>query len=99
MRFVIVCGVALLALTGCKTGAERAAEADGFCQGIGARPGSDAYMQCRLVQQQRQDAQRARKLAAINEGLDDVQRSVSGNRGVNCTSRRGPFGSLETNCY
>ncbi|MCJ2085502.1 hypothetical protein MKK88_05770 [Methylobacterium sp. E-005] len=97
MRIVIV-AAALLALTGCKSTEQRAAEADDFCRSIGARPGSDAYVQCRLAQQQRQDAERARKRAAINEGLDDVQRSVSGNRPVNCTSTR-LGNTVNTNCY
>jgi hypothetical protein len=99
MRCVFVVGAALLALTGCKSTAERATEADNFCQGIGARPGSDAYMQCRIIQQQRQDADRARRLAAINEGLSDVQRSVSGNRGVSCTTSEGAYGTVKTTCY
>jgi hypothetical protein len=98
MRGVIVVGVALLALTGCKSTEQRVAEDDGFCRSIGASPGSNAYIQCRLVQQQRQDVDRARRRRIFNEGLDDMQRSASGNRNLNCTSRRGPFDTVETNC-
>ena len=32
-------------------------------------------------------------------GLSDFQRSVAGNRPVNCTSRRGAFDSVDTTCY
>lgn len=59
MRGVIVVGVALLALTGCKSTAERAAEDDGYCQSLGAPMGSQPYVQCRLAQQERRDRRRA----------------------------------------
>lgn len=98
MRIVVV-AAALLALTGCKSTADRNAEADGYCQSIGARPGSDAYMQCRLVQQQRQDARRAAGLRMMNEGLSDVQRSAGGRGAFNCTTSEGAYGTVKTNCY
>jgi hypothetical protein len=42
----------LLALTGCTTAEQRAARDDQICQSYGAVPGSDAYVACRMQQQQ-----------------------------------------------
>jgi hypothetical protein len=97
MRGLVIGGVALLALAGCKTTAQRAAEDDGFCQSIGARVRSDSYVQCRLAQQQRRDA----KQAAFEQEMSDYRRTLAiqnANRNLNCTSRRGPFDSVETSC-
>lgn len=35
-----------------------AAKDDAICQGYGAKPGSDVYIQCRVTQDQRRDAVR-----------------------------------------
>ena len=55
--------IAVLFLAGCASREERAARYtaldDKKCQGLGAKPGTDIYIQCRLVQQQRRDAQDA----------------------------------------
>jgi hypothetical protein len=39
---------AALALSGCISGARHAAQDDATCQGYGAKPGSDLYVQCRM---------------------------------------------------
>lgn len=53
MRNAIVLAMALT-LGGCFLGSseqERAASDDQTCQGYGARPGTDVYVQCRMAQQ------------------------------------------------
>jgi hypothetical protein len=42
----------------CASAKERAAADDATCQGYGAKPGSDAYVQCRMVQDARRDQRR-----------------------------------------
>lgn len=104
MRIVVV-AAALLAMAGCKSTAERAAEDDGYCQSLGAPVGSPPYVQCRLVQQQRRDqkqAELARDIQetgrSIGDGLARSQAINAANRPVNCTSTR--IGNqVNTNCY
>lgn len=43
--------VSTLALAGCQSAAEMAAEDDAICQGYGLEKGSPAYVQCRQFQQ------------------------------------------------
>jgi hypothetical protein len=40
--------VLALALSGCMTTEQRAAADDSYCRGIGARPGTPIYVECRL---------------------------------------------------
>lgn len=61
---VILALVLMLPLCGCLTQQDRMAEAkarndtldDQTCQGYGARPGTDIYIQCRMQRQQTRDA-------------------------------------------
>lgn len=100
MRFCVMV-VAALALGGCQSAAERQAaetrEADGFCSSIGALPGSDAYVRCRLQlraeEAAKQEARRDRIAATpdFKLGVAPVQNPVV------CNST--PFlGSVRTTC-
>lgn len=96
--------VAALALGGCKTAAERQAaenrEADGFCAGIGAAPGSDAYVRCRLqLREQTSREETARRNAYADAPPFRLQplQGLGGRQPVTCTTQP-MFGSLQTTC-
>lgn len=67
---------------------------DGYCQSIGAQPGSPEYINCRLqVGGQRQQAHSARILGAAA-----IAQSMQPAPARNCTSTR--FGDqIRTTCY
>jgi hypothetical protein len=54
-RVTVLLTIPLL-LAGCATAEQRAAKDDATCKSYGAQPGTDAYVQCRMVQQARRDA-------------------------------------------
>jgi hypothetical protein len=103
-RFLGLLGCCLL--IGCSTAEERASRAaaraaqdDSVCQSYGATPGSDAYVQCRMVQQARRDqvlrdgAEAGRRL---NEQLQEHFRPQKS--GTSCTSRHTGSGTVRTDC-
>jgi hypothetical protein len=55
-----------LALSACASPQQLAVVDDQACQSMGALPGSDAYLQCRLIQQQRHDRQRRERINAFD---------------------------------
>jgi hypothetical protein len=101
-RFLGLLGCCVL--LGCASPAQRAAQAeqraaedDTACQGYGAKPGTDAYVQCRIVQQARRDqAEQERTRAAqeasrsMAEGFREAGRIMSerGKSRTSCTSTR-----------
>lgn len=103
--------VAGIALTGCQgtpigdamIGKEKLAEMDDqYCQSIGARPASDAYIQCRLVKdterQRNHQAAYRRAGAGLSAAGASMQNNAAMNRQVNCTSTK--WGNtVRTNCY
>ncbi|WP_331372872.1 hypothetical protein [Sinorhizobium chiapasense] len=50
MKTLILFTLIAAGLSGCMTATERAARDDAECQSYGARPGSDAYVNCRVAQ-------------------------------------------------
>jgi ABC-type glycerol-3-phosphate transport system substrate-binding protein len=74
MRKFVLMSLAALALAGCQTVAERQAqervEDDLFCQEIGAKRGSPAYIKCRtdLVQARAQAAAASRPVVVTTWG-------------------------------
>lgn len=91
--------VAALALGGCKSAVERqaakTAEADGFCAGIGARPGSDAYVQCRL--QLRAEEERRYAANAAHPAFTPTPIIAPGSNRLDCRSQN-EFGAIRTTC-
>lgn len=63
---------AVLTLSACASPQQIAAIDDQTCQSMGATPGSDAYLQCRLIQQQRHDEQRR----AVARSLSDAAKQM-----------------------
>lgn len=73
MRGLVVVIGAALALAGCNSAskpgrgelfmsdAEVTSKDDAICRGYGAEPGSQAYIQCRVTQDQRRDAAAAER--------------------------------------
>jgi hypothetical protein len=59
-----------LALSGCVTAEEMAAQDSNDCHSYGAATGTDAYFQCRMVKSQQHIDDQARRMAAFNHGLD-----------------------------
>ncbi|MER8373691.1 hypothetical protein [Mesorhizobium sp. M1406] len=53
LRLTIAALAASLAITGCMSTEELAARNDQICRSYGARPGTDAYVNCRVGQDQR----------------------------------------------
>lgn len=104
-RLLLAAGAAIL-LAGCQgtpigdamIGDEKlAAMDDEYCQSIGAKPGSDAYVQCRMFKTgERQEGHRQAYRRAAG-GLAATGASMQ-RRPVNCTSA--PIGSsVSTTCY
>ena len=100
MKWVVL-GAGLLALAGCKSSAERAQiaaqEDEAYCAGIGAKPGTDAHVNCRLqIRSEQAAAQRQRQARidaepAFKLGVAQYQQPTT------CTTQ--PFlGSLQTTC-
>jgi len=53
MRKLLILAASMLALAGCQTAQQVAAADDATCRGYGAKVGSDAYVQCRSMADQR----------------------------------------------
>ena len=85
MKILIVLA-ACLALAGCfTTEEERAAKDDANCGSYGAKPGSDAYIQCRMA-------------AAHDTAIKKAAVLSSDSGPTHCTST-GTGNSVSTNCY
>ena len=88
--------VLALALAGCASSEERkakwAAEDDSTCQSYGAKPGTDAYVQCRMVQQARRDEMIQGSARSVGAGMQEFGRALQDQakerRGTSCTTRR-----------
>lgn len=99
MRWVLlVAGV--LALGGCKSAAERASaevnEDQAYCTSIGAQPGTDAFVQCRL-QLRAEKEQREARFRANPPFKNDFQIVAPGSNRMDCRSRQ-EFGETRTTC-
>jgi hypothetical protein len=109
MRAIL--GVALLALVGCAgtpigdamTGPEKLAEQDdAYCRSIGAVPNTQTYVQCRMFATQQRQQSHARARANASASLAQAGANMqanNANRTVNCTSRAGVAGTVQTSCY
>jgi hypothetical protein len=82
----------LLALTGCATSEQIAALDDRVCQSYEAIPGSDAYVACRIQQQNLRQQQ-------INSAMDDIAHMYDRPRSPSIDCRSTTFGdSVHTHC-
>lgn len=71
---------------------------DQTCKDMGAQPGSDAFVQCRLQQQARRDqADAQRRQNMINAGRE-LQRAGTPSAPVSCESRRTGKDTWRTDC-
>jgi len=85
----------LLALCGCASPERLAAADDARCTSYGFRPGTDAYANCRMQADMQRQAQRQ---AAVSS-LSNIQIRPPGvSPSINCVSRPGLSGSVETVC-
>lgn len=67
-----------LGLAGCASAAQMAQQDDATCRSYGATPGTDSYVQCRLIQQNRRDEDRralAQGMQAAGQALSQVGRN------------------------
>ena len=67
MRKLILAACSALALGGCVTAEEMAAQDDHDCRSYGAGPGSSAYFQCRMVKDDRHTANAAAQAQVAQE--------------------------------
>jgi len=65
-----------LLLSGCASRQEIAAVDDADCTSYGAPVGSPAYFQCRMMKDQQHNADAARRQAAIQNTLSDMQTNI-----------------------
>lgn len=87
-KVVVAFGI-LVGLSGCISGKR----ADNACREMGAQPGTDIYVQCRMTMQ----AQYRRDMSEASDALLAYGASGSSNR-VHCTTTRtGIF--TNTDCY
>jgi hypothetical protein len=68
MRIIFIC-VAGLSLLGCETTPEQAAQDDAYCQSLSAQPGTDAYVNCRFVLDQRRKSAQNKAAEAWGQAL------------------------------
>lgn len=106
MRMVLVVGVTALALVGCQSAGQYAVADDSYCASLGAKPGSDAYVQCRLTLRQQHAADQgagfraaAAAIGGAGDGLAQAQAANAANRPLNCTSTNMGAGTVNTTCY
>lgn len=94
---VVLCG---LMLAGCVSPAERAtrmaqlhaqwdAKDDSVCKAYGAQPGTDAYVHCRVAQQQ---------LRMSQAQADDANMAARMRPQINCTTTATALGTRSTTC-
>jgi hypothetical protein len=70
MTKILLAVCAALALSGCVTAEEMAAQDENDCHSYGAANGTDAYFQCRMVKSQQHIAASERAQAQFQHGLD-----------------------------
>jgi hypothetical protein len=91
----------VFALAGCVSREEIAAADSNDCASYGAQPGSQAYFQCRMMKDQQHNADAARRQAAVQSALSDMQtniRAPTTGAQSRCVSRQ--VGSqVVTDCY
>lgn len=110
--------IVVLALTGCQgtpigdamIGKEKLAEMDDqYCQSIGAKKGSDIYVQCRMAKTAERDSNHQRAFARAGAGFAgagaSLRQNAYNNRPVSCTTTPqstfvgGTPSSYRTSCY
>lgn len=91
MRFLAAV-ISLFVLSGCASREDIAMADDNDCASYGASPGSQAYFQCRIMKDQQHNADAARRSAAIQNTLSDMQTNIRapqmGGTGQRCVSRQ-----------
>lgn len=106
----ILCGCQGTPIGDAMIGKEKlAAMDDQYCQSIGAKKGSDIYVQCRMAKTAQRDAGHQRAFQNAGAGLAatgaNMQRNAYNNRTVNCTTTPqstfvgGTPSSYRTSCY
>lgn len=73
----LAAAVMAVALAGCVTPEQKATQHDAYCRSIGASPGTDGYMRCRLAMVDQLRAENENRRRAFLEGLDDMERGLS----------------------
>lgn len=76
MRLASLALVAALALAGCKTTEQLAAEDHAQCVGMGAKPGEQGYFLCRQWLAQQRAADRAAMADALLQGTQGFRQPV-----------------------
>ena len=72
MTKILLAACAALALSGCVTAEEMAAQDSEDCHSYGAATGTDAYFQCRMVKSQQHIEATVAANAQIQHGLDII---------------------------
>ena len=70
MTKILLAACMALALSGCVTAEEMAAQDSNDCHSYGAATGTDAYFACRMVKSQQHIDDQARRMAGVQHGLD-----------------------------
>jgi hypothetical protein len=70
MTKILLAACAALALSGCVTAEEMAAQDSKDCHSYGAATGTNAYFQCRMIKSQQHIEESARAQAQFQHGLD-----------------------------
>ena len=97
MLRLVILGTLLLTLTACGTArVPLAANDDAVCREMGAQPGTDVYVQCRLQQQARRDA--APSLGQRLQRAGAAMQQSDAPRSINCTTRPTIGGQTQTTC-
>ena len=69
--------LAVFVLSGCVTTQEQATIDDDTCRSFGAKPGTDAYVQCRVAQQQQRTQIRAALIGAPADTCTKIGNTTS----------------------
>lgn len=85
---VLLIFMGFLTLSGCASREEIAAADDADCAAYGAQPGSQAYFQCRMMKDQQHNADAARRSAAIQGALSDMNTNIRAPQMGNGTASR-----------
>lgn len=87
-----------LMLAACATPQQIAAADDKACRSMGAQPGTDTYVRCRLVQQARHDQQSAQQAEALRRAGQALQSLDQQHTSTSCTTRQTLPGTWRTDC-
>lgn len=98
LKLATACTLVLM-LPGCVTPQKQAANDDAECHQMGARPGTDIFVQCRMFkQQQRSQQEQANSEALLAYGAQMLNSPQPARVQMDCTSHRmGVF--VNTSCY